>query len=67
MIDWKSKLSSRKFWAGVVGFVTAVAFAFGVSEPAVEQIVALVSALAVLVAYIFGEGMVDKARKTEKE
>ena len=66
MIDWKKKLSSRKFWAAVVGFVTATMVAFGIDELTIEQIVALITGISVLIAYIFGEGMVDVARTKEK-
>ncbi len=61
-IDWKRKLSSRKFWVAVVGFVTAILVAFGVDNLTIEQVVALITAAATLIAYIIGEGMVDAAR-----
>lgn len=60
-INWKQKLTSRKFWAAVVGFVTALLVAFGVSDLEIEQVVAIITA-ATLIAYIIGEGMVDAAR-----
>lgn len=61
-IDWKSKLTSRKFWAAVIGFVTAILVAFGVDDLTIEQIIALITAASTLIAYIIGEGMVDAAR-----
>ena len=61
-IDWKSKLTSRKFWAAVIGFVTAVMVACNFSEMTIEQVTTMIGAAAVLIAYILGEGMVDKAR-----
>lgn len=61
-INWKQKLTSRKFWAAVIGFVTALLMAFKVDELTIEQVVSLISATAVLIAYIIGEGMVDAAR-----
>ena len=61
-INWKQKLTSRKFWAAVVGFVTAVLVAFGVGDLEIEQVVAVITASATLIAYIIGEGMVDAAR-----
>ena len=27
-IDWKRKLSSRKFWAALIGFITAILYVF---------------------------------------
>jgi len=61
-IDWAKKLTSRKFWAAVVGFVTAILVAFGVDSLTIEQVAALIAAVATLIAYIFGEGLVDAAR-----
>lgn len=61
-INWKQKLTSRKFWAAVIGFVTAILVAVGVKDPTAGQIIAVISAVATLIAYIVGEGMVDAAR-----
>lgn len=61
-INWKQKLTSRKFWCAIVGFVTAILTAFKVNEMTIEQVTAIISATAVLIAYIIGEGMVDTAR-----
>lgn len=66
-INWKQKLTSRKFWAAVIGFVTAVLVAFGFPDMQIEQVVAIISASATLIAYIIGEGMVDAAREKNKE
>ena len=61
-INWKQKLTSRKFWAAITGFVTAILVAFKVPDLTIEQVVAIISASATLVAYIIGEGLVDAAR-----
>ena len=58
-IDWKRKLTSRKFWAAIVGFVTPMLLAFGIAEDNVTQIVAIIMAGADVVAYIIAEGLVD--------
>ena len=60
-INWKQKLTSRKFWTAVTGFVTAILVALKVDELTIEQVVSVISASAVLIAYIIGEGMVDAA------
>jgi len=65
-INWKQKLTSRKFWAAVTGFVTAILMVFKVDEMTIEQVIAIISASSVLIAYIIGEGIVDAAR-VEKE
>ena len=61
-INWKQKLTSRKFWAAVIGFATAIMVAFGVNDLTIEQVIALITAASTLIAYIIGEGMVDAAR-----
>jgi uncharacterized membrane protein len=61
-INWKQKLTSRKFWAAVIGFVTALMVAFGVDDLTIEQVIGLITAASTLIAYIIGEGMVDAAR-----
>lgn len=61
-INWKSKLTSRKFWVSVVGFVSAILVACNVDNLAVEQVVAVITAGGVLIAYILGESTVDAAR-----
>ena len=44
MIDWRIKLTSRKFWMAVVAFITPLLLTFGVSENVVSQIVAIIMA-----------------------
>ncbi len=65
-INWKSKLTSRKFWAAVIGFVTAILAAVGIDDMTIEQVIAVISATSVLIAYIIGEGMIDAAREEKK-
>lgn len=61
-INWKQKLTSRKFWAALIGFITAMLVAFNVPDMTIEQVTAVITAGATLIAYIIGEGMVDAAR-----
>lgn len=65
-INWKQKLTSRKFWAAVVTFVTTVMIAFGVPQVTTEQVTAIIAATSTMVAYILGEGLVDAVRAREK-
>lgn len=60
-IDWKRKLTSRKFWAAVVGFITPIMIATGAGDNEITQVVAIVMGGATLIAYIIGEGLVDSA------
>ena len=64
-IDWKSKLSSRKFWSAVAGFIVPLLLAFGVSDSNITQVTALIMSGGSLIAYILGEGIVDAGRKTD--
>ena len=63
-IDWKRKLTSRKFWVAVVAFITPLMLAFGMAEDNVTQVVAIIMAGADVVAYIIAEGMVDANNNT---
>ena len=59
MIDWKTKLTSRKLWVAVTEFVSMLMVAFGYAQDTVTQVAALIMAGAGLVAYIVAEGLVD--------
>lgn len=63
-IDWKSKLTSRKFWVAVIGFITPLVIAFGVSEAQAAEIAGLIMSGASAIAYIIGEGLVDSKSTT---
>ena len=60
-MDWRAKLTSRKFWAAIINFVTQLLLVFKVSENEVAQVAAVIMAGAGVVAYIVGEGMADAA------
>ena len=60
-MDWKTKLTSRKFWAALINFITQLLIAFRVSENEIAQVAAVIMAGAGVIAYIIGEGMADAA------
>jgi len=60
-IDWKAKLSSRKFWALLAGLVSSLLVAFNVSEGSIAQVTAIITAFGSVAVYIFAESSVDKA------
>lgn len=60
-MDWKQKLTSRKFWVAVVNFVTQLMIAFKATENEAAQVAAVIMAGAGVVAYIVGEGLADAA------
>lgn len=63
-IDWKRKLTSRKFWLAVVGFVSGLLMAFKLDAETVDQITGVIMSAASVVAYIIGEGLADAANGT---
>jgi len=65
MIDWKQKLTSRKFWAAIGQFVTMLIIAFGGNQETATQVTALIMAGAAVIAYIIGEGLIDAAHAGE--
>lgn len=60
-IDWKRKLTSRKFWMSVVTLVTGLIMAFGGDEGTAETVGGCIMAAASVVAYTIGEGLADSA------
>lgn len=63
-IDWKRKLTSRKFWLAVIGLVSGLLMAFKVDGETVETISGVIMSAASVIAYIIGEGMADAANAT---
>lgn len=60
-IDWARKLTSRKFWCAIVGFVTPLMLAFGATDNYISQVAAIIMSGGALIAYIIGEGFTDAA------
>ena len=66
-VNWKQKLTSRKFWAAVVGFVTPILIVFNVPGLTIEQVTAIITSGGALIAYILAEGNVDANRESGKD
>lgn len=64
-IDWKRKLSSRKLWLAVIGFVSALLVGFGMAESDIAQVTSIIMSGGTLIAYILSEGWVDASNKGE--
>lgn len=60
-MDWKRKLSSRKFWIAVVGLVSGIMIALGRTEQEAAQIGGIIMSAASVISYILAEGMIDAA------
>ena len=63
-IDWKRKLTSRKFWAMIAGFITGILIYINSPEKSPEAIGGIIMSLGSIVAYIFGEGIADYTSDT---
>lgn len=60
-IDWVRKLTSRKLWIAVAGFVAGLILAFNGSAEVAEVVSGCIMAGASVVGYILGEGLTDAA------
>lgn len=60
-IDWKRKLTSRKFWVAIAGFVTGIILAFGGTQSTADTTSGVIMAGAAVVAYVIGEGLADSS------
>ena len=60
-IDWIRKLTSRKLWMALAGFVSGLILAFNGSAEIAETVSGCIMAGASVVGYILGEGLTDAA------
>lgn len=60
-MNWKRKLTSRKFWLSIASFVTMLLVYFGKTESEAAKIAALIMAGATVVGYVIGEGLADSS------
>ncbi len=60
-INWVAKLTSRKFWLALCGFISGILIALKLDEQTVTQITGIVMSGASVLAYIIGEGLIDAA------
>ena len=65
MIDWKRKLTSRKLWVSLAGFVAGLIVMFGGSQDTADKISGSILSGAAVVGYVLGEGLADGANKEE--
>jgi hypothetical protein len=66
-INWKEKLSSRKFWAMVTTLVTTILIALNVNSLTIEQVTVIIGGVGSVVAYILAEGYTDAHRIPHEE
>jgi uncharacterized membrane protein len=58
-INWKAKLTSRKFWMALAAFIVGVLALFRIDANTTTQISGIIMSLGAVIAYIVGEGLVD--------
>lgn len=64
MIDWKRKLTSRKLWISIAGFVTGLIIIFGGSQETADKISGSIMSGAAVIGYVIGEGLADGSSTT---
>lgn len=64
-IDWKRKLTSRKFWVAVAGFAAGLIVAFGGDSETAETVSGCILSGASVIGYMIGEGLADSANESE--
>ena len=62
-IDWKRKLTSRKLWVSLAGFVAGLVIIFGGTQETADKITGAIMSGAAVVGYVLGEGLADGANK----
>lgn len=62
MNELKKKLTSRKFWMALAGFVVGIIMAFNGSAEVAETVSGCIMSGASVIAYIIGEGLSDSAK-----
>ncbi len=58
-INWQRKLTSRKLWVALAGFIAGLIVAFGGDADTAETVSGCILSGAAVVGYIVGEGLAD--------
>lgn len=62
-INWKKKLTDRRLWAAVIGFIAPVLLAFGVADKTVAEVTAAISAGAAVVSFVIADNISHSSDK----
>lgn len=65
MIDWKRKLTSRKWWIAVATFVVALLVLFHVDSETADRVGALILLAADVVGYTLAESIADAGNSND--
>lgn len=66
-MDWKRKLTSRKLWVALAGFIAGLIVIFGGTEENADKVSGAILSGAAVVGYIVGEGLTDAAHKDDND
>lgn len=66
-IDWTRKLTSRKLWVSVAGFVAGLIVIFGGSQEDSDKISGSILSGAAVIGYVLGEGLTDASAVKKEE
>ena len=61
-IDWKRKLTSRKLWVAVAGFVAGLIVLGSGSQETADKISGAILSGAAVIGYVLGEGLADSSK-----
>lgn len=64
-IDWKRKLTSRKLWVALAGFIAGLIVAFGGDSEVAETVSGCIMSGASVIAYVIGEGLADSSHASD--
>ena len=66
-IDWKRKLTSRKLWLSIAGFVSGLIIIFGGKQDIADKVSGAIMSGAAIVGYVLGEGLADSRNGGKKD
>ena len=64
-IDWARKLSSRKLWVAIAGFVSGLIMVFGGTETMASTVSGVILQGAAVLGYLLAEGLADSAHAND--
>lgn len=64
-IDWARKLSSRKLWIAIAGFVSGLIMVFGGTESMASTVSGVILQGAAVLGYLLAEGLADSAHTND--
>ena len=65
--DLIRKLTSRKFWMALAGFISGLIVALGGSSETAETVSGVILAGASVIGYLLAEGLTDAARVEDED